>query len=121
MNTCLHTLYSSKEHHKTTELVLSSAGLYKHRQGRQKMSGVMQEGKKQRDTIPQGPCVAMLCSSLLCHSFQDHTKRHPISSSPALKTLSMPNQLTYYWFSLHYPFLAVPSHSNCFPVTLHQS
>lgn len=32
--------------------------------------------------------------------------RHPLSSLLPLKTLSMPDQLTYYWFSLHHPFLA---------------
>lgn len=78
-------------------------------------------GKKQTHTISQGPCVATPRGSLGCHSFQDHTKRYPLSSLLTLKSLSMPNQLTYYLFSLPHPFSAVPSHSSCFPVTLYQT
>lgn len=54
MNTGLHTPNSSKEHHKTTELVLSLAGLYKHRHGRQKIPGLMQEGKNKHTQFHVG-------------------------------------------------------------------
>lgn len=53
MNTGLHTLNSSKEHHKTTELVLSLAGLYKHWH-RQKITGLMQEGKNKHTQFYKG-------------------------------------------------------------------
>lgn len=54
MNTGLHTPNSSKEHHKTTELVLSLAGLYKHRHRRQKIPGLMQEGKNKHTQFHVG-------------------------------------------------------------------
>lgn len=47
-------------------------------------------GKKQTHTILQGPCVATLCDSLVCHSFQGHTKRYSLSSLVALKICQCP-------------------------------
>lgn len=77
-------------------------------------------GKKQTNTIPQGPCVATLRGSLVCHSFQDHTKIYSLSSLLALKTCQcLISSLLLVFSSV--PFLAVPSHLNGFSVSLHQS
>lgn len=77
-------------------------------------------GKKQTNTIPQGPCVATLCGSLVCHSFQDHTKRYSLASLLALKNCQcLISSLLLVFSSV--PFLAVPSHLNGFSVSLHQS
>lgn len=98
MSTHLHTLNSSKEHHKTTELVLSLAGLYKHRHGRQKMTGLMQEEKNKHNSTRAMCCYTARFPGLPFIS-GSHQNIFPFLLA-SLEDLSMLNQLTTTGFLL---------------------
>lgn len=70
--------------------------------------------------ISQRPYVAELCSSLACHSFQDHIKTSPFLLATFEDLVYARSAHLLLVFSSP-PFFSQwsPSHSNCFPVTIH--